>query len=214
MQRKVQPELLDSLSPQHPDAKHSRRDLRLINRIMGNYRWFEHTLPPLLHECEHVLELGAGTGELGLRLAALGVNLDGLDFCPAPDGWSVAGKWHQGDLLSFGPYDRFPVIIGNLIFHQFSNTDLTRLGETLRRTARLIVACEPVRERSAQTLFATVAPFLGANRVTRHDARVSIAAGFQGDELPHLLGFDDETWDYRCHTTALGAYRMVAIRRT
>ena len=56
-------------------------------------------------------------------------------------------------------------------------------------------------------------PLFGASHVTRHDAVVSIAAGFRAGELPELLGFDDGNWDYRCHTTALGAYRMVAIRR-
>ncbi len=48
MQRTPQPELLDSLPPQHPDALHNRRDLRLTNRVMGNHRWLIRTLPPLL----------------------------------------------------------------------------------------------------------------------------------------------------------------------
>jgi hypothetical protein len=214
MQRTLQPELLDSLPPQHPDARHSRRDLRLINRIMGNHRWFERALPPLLAPAERVLEIGAGTGELALRLFACGVRVDGLDLCPNPDAWNAGSDWHSGDLRSFAGYDRYPVIVGNLIFHQFSNEELADLGRRLAPSTRLIVACEPRRSRGHQALFATLAPIFGANRVTRHDGHVSIAAGFQGDELPRLLGLDEQNWDVHCQTTALGAYRMVGVRRT
>jgi hypothetical protein len=42
---------------------------------------------------------------------------------------------------------------------------------------------------------------------------VSIAAGFCGDEMPRLLGLQPTQWDIDCHTTALGAYRMIASRR-
>jgi hypothetical protein len=213
MQRTLQPELLDSLPPDHPDARHSRRDLRLINRIMGNHRWFARTLPSLLRPGEQVLEIGSGTGELGVRLAANGVSMNGLDLCPRPADWPATGGWESGDLRSFAGYGRYPVIIGNLIFHQFSREDLTALGEKLRASARLIVACEPWRTRGHQTLFATLAPVFGANRVTRHDGRVSIGAGFQADELPRALGLDEQNWNYHCQITALGAYRMVAIRR-
>ncbi len=213
MQRTLQPELLDSLPPDHPDARHSRRDLRLINRIMGNHRWFARTLPSLQRAGERALELGAGTGELGIRLAAAGVQEAGLDLSPRPGDWPAAAEWHQHDLLQFEDFDRYPVIIGNLIFHQFSPDDLAGLGRKLRGSARLIVACEPLRLRGFQTLFALLAPLFGANPVTLHDARVSIAAGFRDGELPTALGLDDGHWDFRCHTTALGAYRMVAIRR-
>lgn len=213
MQRTLHPELLDSLPPHHPDARHSRRDLRLINRIMGNHRWFGRTLPPLLRAGERVLELGAGTGELGSRLAAGGMRVDGIDLCPRPGDWPAADGWHQRDLLAFDGLERYPVVIGNLIFHQFSPAQLAGLGRALRRSARLIVACEPVRQRGFQALFAMIAPLLGANRVTLHDARVSIGAGFRADELPLGLELDHRNWDVRRHTTLLGAYRMIAIRR-
>jgi len=53
---------------------------------------------------------------------------------------------------------------------------------------------------------------LGANRVSLHDAHVSVAAGFRGDELPEMLGLRQPQWRWSCHTTMLGAYRMVARR--
>jgi hypothetical protein len=58
-----------------------------------------------------------------------------------------------------------------------------------------------------------VSPLFRANHVTRHDAHVSIAAGFRADELPRILGLEPSDWDCRCTTTVLGAYRLVAVRR-
>jgi SAM-dependent methyltransferase len=213
MRRTLEPEILDSLSPGHPDAVHNRRDLRLVNRVMGNHRWFGRVLPRLLHRGEKVLELGAGTGELGLRLAVSGIAVDGLDLWPRPVGWPGARAWHVADLRGFSGYAEYPVVIGNLIFHQFSETDLAALGAELRGHARVILACEPARRRRFQFLYALFAPLFGANHVSRHDGRVSIAAGFRGGELPRLLGLEPRTWDCRCTSTLLGGYRMIALRR-
>ena len=213
MQRTLQPELLDSLSPNDPAALHNRRDLRLTNRLMGNHRWLARTLPPLLRPGELTLELGAGTGELGLRLARQSLPVDGLDLWPRPDAWPAARAWHSADLRQFRAYPPYAAIFGNLIFHQFPEAELAALGAEIRRHARVILACEPSRRRLSQTLYRVLGPLFGANEVSLHDAHVSIAAGFRGDELPRALGLDSSTWDCRSTTTALGAYHMVAIRR-
>ena len=212
MQRELKPELLDTLPPDHPDARHNRRDLRLTNKVLGNNRWFARVLPDRLRPHETVLEIGAGTGELGAHLHARGIPSDGLDLWPRPEYWPLGRSWHRTDLLSFAGYDAYPVVLGNLIFHQFTSDQLRELGEKLRRSARLIVACEPLRRRSSQILFALVAPLLGANHVSLHDAHVSVAAGFRGHELPKMLGLTEPAWDCRCQSTMLGTYRMVARR--
>lgn len=212
MERSLEPELLDELPPTHPDAVHNRRDLRLTNVAMRNYAWFAATLPALLEPGECVLELGAGTGELGRRLARSGVAIEGLDRWPRPDGWPATRAWHRTDLRTFARWHDYPVIIGNLILHQFSDAELRDLGERLS-TARLLVFCEPLRRRSSQTLYRLIAPLLGANHVTLHDAHVSIAAGFVHDELPRLLGLNASDWNIDCQGTWLGAYHMIATRR-
>lgn len=213
MQRRLHPELLDSLPHDHPDALHSRRDLRLTNRAMGNHRWYCRVLPGLLQPGERTLEIGAGAGELGRRLARHGVVVDGLDRCPRPVDWPEDQPWHEADLRTFDGYPAYAAVIGNLIFHQFSPAELGALGKNLRGTARVILASEPVRRRASQILFRILGPMLGANHVSLHDAHVSIAAGFHGDELPQALGLEQTAWDVRCTTTALGAYRMIAIKR-
>lgn len=213
MLRACHPELLDSLPPDHPDALASRRDLRLINRLMRSRAWFEKELSRLLRPDERVLEVGAGMGELGMRLNGLGIPLDGLDLWPRPEAWPADRAWHRADLRTFPSYDRYPVVVGNLIFHQFTDAELGELGARLRRSARVILASEPERRRSSQIVTAALGPLFGINHVTRHDAQVSMTGGFRGEELPRLLGLDDGAWAIRCRGTALGANRMIAVRR-
>lgn len=213
MQRILEPEHLDSLPVDHPDARHSRRDLRLTNRFLGTHRWIENTLPGLLRPGESVLEIGAGTGELGRRLVRKGLTPAGLDLWPRPVDWPAVAEWHREDLRTFPGYHRYQAIVANLILHHFSDADLADLGGRLRRTARVIIACEPARRRVSQLFFRTLAPWFGANAVTLHDAHVSIAAGFSDDELPRLLGLDPATWQVRHTTTTTGVYRLTAVRR-
>lgn len=207
--RVVQPELLDSLPCDHPAAWHNRRDLRVTNAIMGNHRWLERVLRARVRRNERVLEVGAGTGEFVVRLRRRGWLVDGLDTWPAPAGV----RWHRADLRAFEGYGSYRVVFGNLVFHQFTAAELGALGSRFAEGPRLLVACEPARRRLSQWLYRAAGPVLGVNYVSRHDAHVSIAAGFVGDELPRLLGLDAGRWAWRCGTTALGAYRMVAWRR-
>ena len=211
--RQLVPELLDALPATDPAAVHSRRDLRRINMLMGNTRWFLRSLPRLIDQKERALELGAGTGELAEALSRQGVHVDAVDRCPPSIQWPATRAWHEADALKFNDYDSYCVVIGNLIFHHFSSTELAVLGAKLNRSARLIVACEPARHRCFQVLFAIIAPLIGANHVTRHDANVSIAAGFRRDELARALGLESPVWDCQSSTTIFGAYRLIARRR-
>ncbi len=207
------PELLDSLAHDDPDAIHNRRDLRIINRFLGTRGWFGRTLPSVMRGGERVLELGAGTGEMGLSLIRRGIPVDGLDLWPRPPAWPAGREWHQADLTKFDGYGAYPVVIANLILHQFKEEELAALGERLGGSARVILACEPKRSRVSQAMMAAFGPVFGANHVTLHDARVSISAGFLGDELPGFLGLRPAEWRYSRTTTALGAIRMVAVRK-
>lgn len=213
MLRTVQPELLDSLPPDHPDALHNRRDLRLINRLMGNFRWFRRHLPGLLQPGDHVLEIGAGTGDLGLGLVDVVEHYAALDLWARPAAWPARYAWHQDDLRTFPEYARYPVVLANLILHQFHDDELKELGARLSASARVILACEPYRQKRSRWLFRIFGRLLGANHVSLHDADVSIRAGFAGDELPRLLGLDPREWDTSHVTSSLGAYRMIAVRR-
>lgn len=213
--RSIQPEILDSLPHDHPAALRNRRDLRLINFLMGAGRWFARTLPRVTSYRDSFLELGAGTGELGRSLAASidPVRYAGLDLWPRPPDWPDHWRWLQTDLLDFQNYSGTSVVIGNLILHQFSASELAGIGRMMQRHARTLVFSEPARRPLHVWQIRLLAPF-GLSSVARHDALVSIAAGFMGDELPMALGLDRREWKWTIKTGFRGYYRMVAVRRS
>lgn len=212
MKRSCQPEILDRLPPEHPDAVHNRRDLRVINAIMRNAPWFRSSLLANLRPGERVLEIGAGTGEIAMGLNALGLHVDALDLWPRPALWPAGRRWYREDLRSFAGYGDYPVVMGNLIFHQFSDGELAALGERLRAGSRVILSCEPERRKLSQVVFGVAGPLFGANHVTLHDGHVSVSAGFRSDELARALGLSCGGWSCACSSTVIGVNRMVAVR--
>ncbi len=212
--RFVQPEFLDSLPDEAPSARRSRRDLRIINGLLGSHGWFRRALAPRLRTGEALLEIGAGDGTLGRRLMDGGLGtVAGMDLAPRPPLWPERARWFQTSVFQFSDWVGHPVVIGNLVFHHFNDAELAVIGACLNRHARLVVASEPLRTRGAARLFSALCPLIQADAVTRHDGRVSIEAGFRRDELPCLLRLDAKVWSWRIDETWLGACRLVAERR-
>ena len=211
--RRVRPEILDTLPGDSPDARASRRDLRLINWTLGTRSWFETKLRPRYRAREHALEVGAGTGELGRALHSFIPDLAGLDLCNRPGDWPETARWFQTDILGFPDLARFPLVFGSLFSHHFDTAQLEQIGTKLGRHARVIVANEPLRARRIARGFSLLCPLIRAHPVTRHDGRISIAAGFERDELPLLLRLDPSSWKWQVRETWLGAYRMVAEKQ-
>jgi len=200
VKRVVEPELLDELPGDDPRAIRSRRDLRMLNMLMGNERWI---LKQLDGEERSVAELGAGMGTLTSQLK----NVTGLDFQPKPEGLEV--EWRSGDLFETLPEVDAEVVVANLILHHFSDNALGRLGELVKRKKRL-VAVEPWRSQVSLVEGRLMWPFI--NDVTRHDMMVSIRAGFQKGELPSLLNLGAE-WQWKEEVSLLGGIRVVAWRQ-
>lgn len=211
--RIVWPELLDELPQDSPAALNSRRDLRTINRLMGSTRWLRRVLRETVRPVESVLEIGAGSGELGRALHGVIRDLAGLDRTRRPINWPSRAAWFETDIFDFSQWAGYPVVFSNLFFHHFDRAGLAKLGVELNEHARVVVANEPLRRRRTIRLFALLCPLIHAHPVTQYDGRVSIAAGFRHDELPRLLGLDPDVWRWRVHETWTGSYRMVAERR-
>ncbi len=199
MIRAIEPELLDHLPPEDPMAIGSRRDLRRVNAWMGNAALLETLVSRFdLPQPLSVLELGAGDGTLLLRLArrlpsrtkpVTAVLLDRQPVVTAETiqqfrtlNWNI--QIESADVFEWldqsGP--RFDLIVTNLFLHHFDTEALCQLFQRAALRTDAIVALEPRRSRLV-LMGARLLGLIGCNRVTRHDARVSVHAGFSGQEL-------------------------------
>ena len=176
--RILETEWLDTLPASDPRAEHARRDLRRVNTLMGNARHIAAALRPHWREGMRVADLGAGDGSLMQAVArrvphsvtTISVDqtsgLDVLDFLREP-----------------GP--KLDAIVCNLFLHHLDADVLTDVLALAAERAPLFVACEPRRARIALQA-SRMLWVLGCNEVTRHDAVVSVRAGFTGNELSAL----------------------------
>lgn len=214
--RVVDPELLDSLPDQHPDATASRDELLIVNHLMRNHAWVLRRLREQLEPGWRILELGAGDGALGARIVEAGLCepecLTGMDLAPRPEGWPKKSEWIQGHLLN-EPWPACEVVVANLILHQFQDDQLRQIGSRIPATTRVILSCDPIRSWCFAILGALFCKVGEFHAVTRYDMQVSIRAGFRGDELPHLLGLDPKQWRIDVSRNLLGAYHLLAWRQ-
>lgn len=214
MQRFLEPELLDHLSPSDPAAIRSRAELRLINGIMGNHRWITRRLKSLMKPGWRVLELGAGDGALCGALLDSGVcaaeRLTAIDLAPRPDELRAGVSWRQQSIFESARLPQAEVVIANLFLHHFDADQLAALGSKLSSETRVVLACEPARKSIHLAQGALLAALVDFNHVTNNDMLTSVRAGFVGDELPRSLGLHD--WHSSVSTTWLGAYHLEAVR--
>ena len=197
--RRVVAELLDALPPDDPRARRSRRDLRLVNAIMRHAALLAGALDAVAAPPLRLVELGAGDGTLLLALARrrahrwpkAAVTL--LDAQPSvtPEtlaalraiGWTVEVATADAlEWLEDPPQQRNAVVLANLFVHHFDGERLARLLAGVAARAEAFVCCEPRRARVA-LLGSHMLWAIGCNDVTRHDAVVSVHAGFRDREL-------------------------------
>jgi hypothetical protein len=107
----------------------------------------------------------------------------------APLGWRAEAV--EGDVFDWLPTAAgLDVVVANLFLHHFDAARLAGLFRAVADRARLFVATEPRRAR--WPLFCCrLIRLIGCNSVTRHDAVVSVRAGFSGNELSALWPADN-----------------------
>ncbi len=240
MQRLVVSEALDHLSPHDPAAQRSRRDLVRVHWAMGTRsivaRGWQALVPaPRSRTPLRVLELGAGDGTLLLGVAralvpawpqvhltlldrqalvspanladfaALGWRTtvevtDAIDWAARSSGGALKAQMPAWDLIST-----------SLFLHHFEGPALDTLLAGVAASGQRFFACEPHRGWLAGAGSRMVGA-LGANAVTRHDAVLSVAAGFRGTELtqrwPALRG----AWQCREYGAGLFSHCFSAQR--
>jgi hypothetical protein len=226
MNRRVEPEWLDSLPAEDPGAIGSRRDLRRLNRWMGNASIMARALGsfPANTGSKRLVEIGAGDGHFLSRVAQrLGAAwrgtyaalLDRQNLLTAEMAqrfrklaWDVeVTTCDVFDWCRDGDAPLKSIVVSNLFLHHFETKELMGLLPLIAQRSRFFVAVEP--RRSALALaFSRLAGFIGCNAVTCHDAPVSVRAGFRRRELSQLWG-GDETWV--THERPAGAFSHLFI---
>ena len=78
--------------------------------------------------------------------------------------------------------ERVGVVLANLFVHHFEGERLARLLGGIAARADAFVCCEPRRSRFALA-GSRLLGLIGCNDVTRHDAVVSVLAGFRDAEI-------------------------------
>lgn len=189
--RKVVPELLDSLPHDCAEAVRSRRDLAMINAIMGNHRCIlrhcKHELSRPGSSIKQIIEIGAGDGQLSAALQRQHPQtpVSAIDLAPRPTQLDEKICWRQEDLFKAEIDSQDSLIVANLFLHHFDDDQLRGLSEKFANCSSFI-SVEPQRSRRAMAL--TNLLRLSVNQVTWHDMRVSIRAGFHRKELEKTLG--------------------------
>jgi hypothetical protein len=225
--RRVEPEWLDALPARDPRAVRSRRDLARVNVLMGNAGIVAGALAGKLRYGARVAEIGAGSGELlcavarSRALRGLGLELVLVDRQPCVG----ASTWDELTALGMRTHvvgadavawlahpeaSACDAIVANLFLHHFETPALARLLAYAAQRAPLFVACEP--RRSALALAgASALGLFGCNDVTRHDAVVSVRAGFRDGELAALWPAGPE-WKVEEGVRGPFTHRFVARR--
>jgi trans-aconitate methyltransferase len=212
-ERVVVAEILDSLPANDPDAIRTRRDLRLVNLLMGNERWVCRSIAPFreIAVAHGIVEIGAGDGALCEKLAKRhpAAAVAGYDLAPRPGNLSQNVAWHRGDIFDAPAPKSSGVLVANLFLHHFEKPELARLGRWLENF-RVVIINEPDRHPRPHRLARLMKPWV--NQVTQHDMRVSIDAGFTAGEMLQLLGLNASRWQFRETSTWRGARRVIAWR--
>jgi hypothetical protein len=199
VKRIVQPELLDQLPPDDPAARRSRRDLRRVNRLMRNDAIVaEALLGAGVGRIDHITELGAGDGTFLLRVAERI-----SEIAPEPQ-LVLLDRQNNISETTLAAFQRIkckpevmvadvfewqagtsPVVLSNLFLHHFEGGKLRHLLLLIAERAELFVAVEP-RRGHWPLFWSRLLWAIGCNFVTRHDAVVSVRAGFCETELTAL----------------------------
>jgi SAM-dependent methyltransferase len=230
MIRTLQAELVDDLPADHPGAIQTRRDLRRINTLMGHTPILTRSLKKVFPQKPppRLLEIGAGDGELLLRVArrfagdwrdvdVTFIDLQDLlqektkaDFAALK--WTVRSveadvfKW-----MTDTAAEKADGIIANLVLHHFTDAQLSSLFSMAAKKADALIAVEPRRE-GWSLFWARCLSLIGCGPATCHDAPISVQAGFSGRELSALWP-QDGSWQLTEHRVGLFSHLFIARRK-
>jgi len=230
MRRTVEPEWLDELPPEDARAARSRDDLKRINVLMGHVHFMERLWrkAKVSNETCRIVELGAGDGSFLLRVArrlAPQVNRMSVALVDrqnlvkrrtrhefATFGWDVeCVRADVFDWLSDARTEPGTGMMANLFLHHFEEEELRTLFRHISVQSNFFAACEPRRAPLALSA-SRLLGVIGCNSVSRHDAPISVRAGFRDRELSALWP-EQKGWQLDEYEAGLFSHCFLAQRR-
>jgi 2-polyprenyl-3-methyl-5-hydroxy-6-metoxy-1,4-benzoquinol methylase len=182
----------------------AHRQLRRLNRLFGASNPVMYGVRRLWRECGcsqrlHVLDIGAGSGDINRRLlrwaAANDVKLRITLADKTEEACAEARAFYAGepqvevrrsDLFEL-PAGCADIVTASQFAHHFTNGELPAVAKRMLAAARLGVVVSDIHRHSVAWAAVWMATRLSANRYIRHDAPLSVAKGFRGADW-ELLG--------------------------
>jgi hypothetical protein len=221
--RHIEPEILDDLPSNDPRAIKSRRDLQRLNLWLGHRRILSNALDASLwpNNAPHLAEIGCGDATLATRVIRKippgTITLVDRQGPVEPRtlrkfqhiGWKA--EFVQADVFQWLPAQpRIDCIYTNLFLHHFTAKQLRELFSIIASRTSAFIACEP--RRTMQSLIGCyILAYTTCSAVTRHDAPVSIRAGFRDKELSAL--WPEGEWNLFEEPAGIGSHVFKAIRK-
>jgi ubiquinone/menaquinone biosynthesis C-methylase UbiE len=229
-------ELIDSTEPSAADFAASFGDVARVNRYLGGTRAVLRTLPELLHGIEagrpvRILDIATGSADIPRALVyatrrdafgpGLRFDITALDNHPkvlsfarmaTPQDAYPEIRIVEGDAFAL-PYadGAFDIALCSLAFHHFGyDRCISLLREMERVSTRGFIVNDLRRDAVACGLIWVVTRLVGANRLTRHDAPLSVLRAYTLPEYRAMVaeaGLPDTT------VRAVPMYRAVLVRK-
>lgn len=224
----MQRELLDDLPSDSPEAAYSRKDLIRLNTWMGNANIVAQELTRLLPPQGRVqlADIGCGDGSLLLqvlrRLSSTGckgqvtaVDQQHILGRDCVDGgaklrWTIATE--ASDVFEWATRNLsyYDAVLANLFLHHFADEQIRTLFALLSEKTDIFLAIDPRRAR-LPLLMSQLVWSIGCNRVTCHDAVLSVRAGFRGLELSRMWPRTGQ-WALREFSGGFASHVFLAVR--
>jgi SAM-dependent methyltransferase len=230
VERTLEPEWLDELPPDDPKAVRSRRDLKRLNWWMRHESLVADALLRYSKgkSLQRVVDLGAGDGTFALGLTrklvqqhpkvqVLLVDRQPCMSAETREGFQSLGctvETVASDIFDWLTHAVVPsgtVFIANLFLHHFHEAELCEMFYLASKQVDLFAACEP-RRAELPLRMAKLVGLIGCNSVTRHDAVVSVRAGFTKRELSDMWPTEG-AWLLQEQHAGLFSHLFVAHRK-
>lgn len=206
--RSDRPELLDGAIPDRSELEQNLRDIRRVNRLLGGTSTVLRHLPRLLETTTKparpisLLDLATGSADIPLAVARwarsnnIAIRIVASDSSEEILG--VARNHIAGTPeISLAVYDardvplpdkEFDVVLCSLSLHHFPPDEAVRVLREMDRLARTGFILNDLRRGRMGYAAAWVAARLTTrNRLTRHDAPLSVRRAYTPEELGDLL---------------------------